>query len=101
MPTRNAAAAPKPYPCPDCSRRYATEATLGRHVRTNHAQVATGAVARWDATIHDTYVCQGACEERLPATKFPTAPRVPGGDIRLVECRSCRNARTKAAKGAK
>ena len=39
------------------------------------------------------FTCIGACGKTLPLNKFPTASGHPGGAIRLVECRACRDAR--------
>lgn len=42
------------------------------------------------------HMCAGECGQRLPVTKFPTTKTV---GTRVAECRSCRDARTAAAKG--
>jgi hypothetical protein len=52
----------------------------------------------FDASKVETHKCAGACGQRLPVKKFPT---ITGTTRRVAECRSCRDARTKAAKGAK
>jgi hypothetical protein len=44
------------------------------------------------------FVCIGACGELLPLNKFPTPSGVPGGQVRIAECRSCRD-RREAGKG--
>lgn len=44
----------------------------------------------------DTHQCAGACGETKPIKAFPTITGRPG--VRVSECRTCRNARGKAAK---
>ena len=39
------------------------------------------------------FVCIGACGKLLPITKFPTPSGFPGGQVRIAECRSCRDKR--------
>jgi hypothetical protein len=43
----------------------------------------------------ETHKCSGACAQVLPVRKLPTT-RVAG--VRVSECRSCRDARTKRTK---
>jgi len=44
----------------------------------------------------DTHKCAGKCRKEKPVKAFPT---VTGTTRRVAECRSCRDARTTAAKG--
>ncbi len=52
----------------------------------------------FDASGVETHKCAGKCRQTLPVRKFPTITGTPN---RVAECRSCRNARTAAAKEAK
>ena len=46
-----------------------------------------------DAIARGEFTCVGACGKTLPIKKFPTPSGVPGGQARIIECRSCRDAR--------
>lgn len=78
-----------------------TKAAPAAKRTTKTAKADTPATGRhtlgsFDAAAVDTHKCAGACGQRLPVKKFPT---VTGTTRRVSECRSCRDARTKAAKG--
>lgn len=47
----------------------------------------------------ETHKCVGACGEKKPVKAFPTITGRP--DVRVAECRSCRDTRTKAEKAAR
>lgn len=46
-----------------------------------------------------THKCVGACGEEKPVKAYPTITGRP--EVRVAECRSCRDARSKAEKAAK
>lgn len=79
-----------------------TKATTAKAVTATSASKSTTArrdtLGSFDASKADTHKCAGECGQRLPVKKFPT---VTGTTRRVAECRSCRDARTKSAKGAK
>jgi hypothetical protein len=43
----------------------------------------------------EVHKCAGECGKRLPVRSFPTTK---AADVRVAECRVCRDKRTKAAK---
>ncbi len=79
------------------------KAAPSKRTKAATPKAATPTAARtvlgsFDASKADMHKCEGACGQRLPVKKFPT---VTGTTRRVAECRSCRDARTKAAKEAK
>lgn len=59
---------------------------------------ARAKVGTFEVAGKDTHKCVGACGEKKPVKAFPTITGRP--EVRVTECRSCRDARTKAEKAA-
>lgn len=75
------------------TRKTSATKTTTRKAPAKDAKVlVTG--GRFDASDVETHKCEGKCRQMLPVKKFPT---ITGTSYRIGECRSCRDARTKAA----